>query len=135
MLALQQKREAEDYWRRAVKLRPSYFEAVEHLIGLLCSDHKGREAVQVIEEVERQLRFAKRADALKSLEAENERAASELSESSVSEASDRPIFEFEGEDEAIFKDLDELPGSDQPGFGSSGYAVKANGISSQNRGK
>ncbi|KAF7679138.1 glycosyltransferase family 41 protein [Alternaria burnsii] len=123
MLALQQKREAEDYWRRAVKLRPSYFEAVEHLIGLLCSDHKGREAVQVIEEVERQLRFAKRADALKSLEAENERAASELSESSVSEASDRPIFEFEGEDEAIFKDLDELPGSDQPGFGSSGYAV------------
>ena len=115
MLALQQKREAEDYWRRAVKLRPSYFEAVEHLIGLLCSDHKGREAVQVIEEVERQLRFAKRT--------ENERAASELSESSVSEASDRPIFEFEGEDEAIFKDLDELPGSDQPGFGSSGYAV------------
>ncbi|KAG9195256.1 hypothetical protein G6011_00376 [Alternaria panax] len=123
MLALQQKREAEGYWRRAVKLRPSYFEAVEHLIGLLCSDHKGREAVQVIEEVERQLRFAKRADALKSLEVESERAASELSESSVSEASDRPIFEFEGEDEAVFKDLDELPGSDQPGFGSSGYAV------------
>jgi tetratricopeptide (TPR) repeat protein len=123
MLALQQKREAENYWRRAVKLRPSYFEAVEHLIGLLCSDHKGREAVQVIEEVERHLRFAKRADALRSLEVESERSASELSESSVSEASDRPVFEFEGEDEAVFKDLDELPGSDQPGFGSSGYAI------------
>lgn len=123
MLALQQKREAENYWRRAVKLRPSYFEAVEHLIGLLCSDHKGREAVQVIEEVERQLRFVKRADALRSLEAESERSASTISESSLSEASDRPVFEFEGEEESVFKELDELPGSDQPGFGSSGYAI------------
>ncbi|CAA9960598.1 Spy O-linked N-acetylglucosamine transferase SPINDLY family [Pyrenophora teres f. maculata] len=124
MLALQQKREAENYWRRAVKLRPSYFEAVEHLIGLLCSDQKSREAVQVIEEVERQLKFAKRADAMRSLEIESERSTSDLSESSVSEASDRPVFEFEGDDdESVFKDLDELPGSDQPGFGSSGYAV------------
>ncbi|EDU47872.1 UDP-N-acetylglucosaminyltransferase [Pyrenophora tritici-repentis Pt-1C-BFP] len=123
MLALQQKREAENYWRRAVKLRPSYFEAVEHLIGLLCSDQKSREAVQVIEEVERQLKFVKRADAMRSLEIESERSNSDLSESSVSEASDRPVFEFEGDDEAVFKDLDELPGSDQPGFGSSGYAI------------
>lgn len=124
MLALQQKRDAENYWRRAVGLRPSYFEAVEHLIGLLCSEHRGREAVQIIEEVERQLRFARKADALRSLEAESERAASILSESTVSEASDRPVFEFEGiDEEAVFKDLDELPGSDQPGFGSSGYAI------------
>ncbi|EUC44634.1 glycosyltransferase family 41 protein [Bipolaris oryzae ATCC 44560] len=123
MLALQQKREAESHWRRAVKLRPSYFEAVEHLIGLLCSDHKGREAVQVIEDVERQLRFVKRGDALRSLEAQSERSASTYSESSLSEASDRPIFEFEGEDSSVFKELDELPGSDQPGFGSSGYAI------------
>jgi predicted O-linked N-acetylglucosamine transferase (SPINDLY family) len=123
LLALQQKSEAETHWRRAVRLRPSHFEAVEHLIGLLCSDHRGRDAVQVIEEVERQLRFVKKADALRSLEVESERAASILSESSVSEASDRPVFEFEGDDESIFKDLDELPGSDQPGFGSSGYAI------------
>jgi tetratricopeptide (TPR) repeat protein len=124
MLALQQKGEAESYWRRAVKLRPSYFEAVEHLIGLLCSEHRGREAVGVIEEVERQLRFARKADALRSLEVESQHAASILSESSVSEASDRPVFEFEGDDdESVFKDLDELPGSEQPGFGSSGYAI------------
>ncbi|KAH7084446.1 glycosyl transferase family 41-domain-containing protein [Paraphoma chrysanthemicola] len=124
LLALQQKREAESHWRKAVKLRPSYFEAVEHLIGLLCSDHRGKEAVQVIEDVERSLRFARRADALRNLDIQSERSASTTSESpSLSEASDRPVFEFEGEDEAIFKDLDELPGSDQPGFGSSGYAI------------
>ncbi|KAJ4359272.1 hypothetical protein N0V95_002283 [Ascochyta clinopodiicola] len=124
VLALQQKQDAERYWRRAVKLRPSYFEAVEHLIGLLCSDQRGREAVQIIEEVERSLRFARRADALRSLELESERPRSGVSESpGLSEASDKPLFEFEGEDESIFKDLDELPGSDQPGFGSSGYAI------------
>jgi tetratricopeptide (TPR) repeat protein len=124
LLALNQKREAEKHWKRAVNLRPGYFEAVEHLIGLLCSDHRGREAVQVIEGVERSLKFAKRSDALRSLELESERSRSTLSESSsLSEASDRPLFEFEGEDESIFKDLDELPGSDQPGFGSSGYAI------------
>ncbi|KAF1940006.1 TPR-like protein [Clathrospora elynae] len=124
LLALQQKRDAETYWRRAVRLRPSYFEAVEHLIGLLCNDHRGREAVHVIEEVERQLRFVKKTDALRNLEAESERAESSVSEStSLSEASDRPVFEFEGDNESVFKDIDELPGSDQPGFGSSGYAI------------
>lgn len=124
LLALQQKRDAESNWRRAVRLRPSYFEAVEHLIGLLCSDHRGREAVQVIEEMERNLKFIKKADALKSIEAQSERSNSTVSESpSLSDASDRPVFEFEGDAESIFKDLDDLPGSDQPGFGSSGYAI------------
>ncbi|KAH6629656.1 glycosyl transferase family 41-domain-containing protein [Boeremia exigua] len=124
VLALHQKQDAERYWRQAVKLRPSYFEAVEHLIGLLCSDQRGREAVQVIEQVERALRFARRTDALRSLELESERPCSGVSESpELSDVSDRPLFEFEGEDESIFKDLDELPGSDQPGFGSSGYAI------------
>jgi tetratricopeptide (TPR) repeat protein len=124
LLALQQKRDAEGYWRQAVKLRPSYFEAVEHLIGLLCSDHRAKEAVQVIDEVERSLRFVKKADALRSLDIQSERSTSTVSESpGLSEASDRPVFEFEGYDESIFKDLDELPGSDQPGFGSSGYAI------------
>ncbi|KAL5115120.1 hypothetical protein ACEQ8H_006956 [Pleosporales sp. CAS-2024a] len=124
LLALQQKREAENYWRQAVKLRPSYFEAVEHLIGLLCSDQRAKEAVQVIDEVERSLRFVKKADALRSLDLQSERSTSTVSESpSLSETSDRPVFEFEGEDESVFKDLGELPGSDQPGFGSSGHAI------------
>ncbi|KAL6704233.1 hypothetical protein ACN47E_008401 [Coniothyrium glycines] len=124
LLALQQKQEAENYWKRAVRLRPSYFEAVEHLIGLLCSDHRGREAVQVIEGVERQLRFVRKSDALRNQEAESEHSISTVTESpSLSEASDRPLFEFEGESESMFKELDDLPGSDQPDFGSSGYAI------------
>ncbi|KAF2004585.1 glycosyltransferase family 41 protein [Amniculicola lignicola CBS 123094] len=124
LLALQQKQEAEKYWRKAVKLRPSYFEAVEHLIGMLCGDHRGREAVKIIEEVERSLKFIKRVDILKTSDLSSERSTSSVSQSpSISEVSDRPVFEFEGEGESIIKDLDELPGSDQPGFGSSGYAI------------
>jgi len=124
LLALHQKREAENFWRQAIKLRPSYFEAVEHLIGLLCGDSRGKEAVAVIEEVERSLRFVRKTDALRNLEMQSERSTSTMSESpSLSEASDRPVFEFQGDDESIFKDLDELPGSDQPGFGSSGFAI------------
>lgn len=54
--ALNRKKEAEHYWFHSVKLRPSYFEAVEHLIGLLHEGHRGREAVKVIEHVEQALR-------------------------------------------------------------------------------
>ena len=57
LLALNRRHDAEQYWLRSVKLRPSYFEAVEHLIGLLCSDHRGKEAVKVIEFVEHELRI------------------------------------------------------------------------------
>lgn len=54
-MTLDRRQEAEAYWLRAVKLRPGYFEAVEHLVGLYCEDHRGREAVQLIEFVERSL--------------------------------------------------------------------------------
>lgn len=56
-LALNRRKEAEQYWLRSVRLRPSYFEAVEHLIGLLCGDHRGREAVKIIDFVENALRL------------------------------------------------------------------------------
>jgi tetratricopeptide (TPR) repeat protein len=123
LLALQKKSDAEQYWRRAVKLRPSYFEAVEHLIGLLCSDHRGHEAIRIIEEVERSLKMVKKSDILKNLEVQSDCSASASESTSISEASDKPTFDYETESESIAKDLDELPGSDQPGFGSSGYAI------------
>jgi tetratricopeptide (TPR) repeat protein len=41
---------------KSVKLRPSYFEAVEHLVGLLCAEHRAPEAVHIIDFVERSLR-------------------------------------------------------------------------------
>lgn len=56
-LALNRKDDAEQYWLRSVKLRPNYFEAIEHLIGLLHECHRGREAVKVIEYVEHALRI------------------------------------------------------------------------------
>ena len=56
-LSLGQRDEAENFWARSVKLRPSYFEAVEHLVGLLCSDQRAREAVKVIESVEASLKI------------------------------------------------------------------------------
>jgi hypothetical protein len=55
LLSLNRREEAEQHWLRSVKLRPSYFEAVEHLISLLCGDHRGNEAVSVIDFVERSL--------------------------------------------------------------------------------
>ncbi|KAL8847187.1 MAG: hypothetical protein Q9221_007766 [Calogaya cf. arnoldii] len=55
LLSLDRRQEAEEYWLRSVKLRPSYFEAVEHLVGMYCEDHRGREAVQLIEFVEQSL--------------------------------------------------------------------------------
>lgn len=54
-LSLNKREEAEHYWLRSVKLRPSYFEAVEHLVGLFCEDHRGKEAVKIIEDVQRAL--------------------------------------------------------------------------------
>ena len=56
-LALKQRKEAESHWYKAVWLRPRYFEAVEHLVGLLCSDSRGREAIKVIEHIEDALRI------------------------------------------------------------------------------
>ncbi len=39
-------------------LRPNFFEAVEHLVGLFCEDRRGREAVKVIESVQQALRVS-----------------------------------------------------------------------------
>lgn len=55
-ISLDRRQEAEQYWLRSIKLRPSYFEAVEHLVGLLHEDHRGKEAVRVIDHVEQALR-------------------------------------------------------------------------------
>ncbi|MCJ1405403.1 hypothetical protein MMC11_008631 [Xylographa trunciseda] len=56
LLSLNRRKEAEQYWLRSVKLRPSYFEAVEHLVGLLCGDQRGREAIKIIDFVASALR-------------------------------------------------------------------------------
>lgn len=55
LLCLNRIEEAEQYWLRCVKLQPSFFEAIEHLIGLLGEDDRKNEAVEVIDFVEKSL--------------------------------------------------------------------------------
>lgn len=117
---MSRKQDAETHWLKAVKLRPGYFEAVEHLVGLLCGDHRGKDAVGIIDFVERSLSMTKSAEPLERM---SERSASTGRSPSLSDISDRPTFDYEGEPETTFSDVKSLPGADQPGFGSSGYAI------------
>jgi tetratricopeptide (TPR) repeat protein len=123
MLATSRKQDAESYWRRAVKLRPSYFEAVEHLIGLLCGESRGKEAVSIIEFVQRQLQQPK-SDQPHNSDHRSERSSPVTQSPCLSDASDRPVFDYEGDTDRPFtKDNRDIPGSSLPGFGSSGYAI------------
>jgi tetratricopeptide (TPR) repeat protein len=123
MLATNRKQDAETYWRRAVKLRPSYFEAVEHLIGLLCGETRGKEAVSIIEFVQRSLQYFKN-EHLSGVDHRSERSNSISQSPCLSDISDKPVFDYEGDsDRALGRDGRDIPGSSQPGFGSSGYAV------------
>jgi tetratricopeptide (TPR) repeat protein len=105
-MAIGSKKSAEALWRRAVKLRPGRFEAVEHLIALLCNENRNREAIPVIAFVERSLR-CKRPEFSTSLESDVEEM-------------DKPLFDYEDGD---VSERREVYGLDQPGFGSSGYAI------------
>lgn len=49
--------EAETYWQKVFSIRPDYLEAVEHLVGLLCSMHRNKEAVEIIEHLQQVLRI------------------------------------------------------------------------------
>ncbi|KAF2760608.1 hypothetical protein EJ05DRAFT_290645 [Pseudovirgaria hyperparasitica] len=120
LLALGRKQEAEDHWLKAIRLRPSYFEAVEHLIGLFCGDHRTNEAVKCIESIERALRYARAGDALKAADDESNDASSL---SAASEESDQPVFDYDFDNDQGLRDAQNLPGSELPGFGSSGYAI------------
>ena len=57
LLALDRREEAIGHWTAAVKLKPSYFEAVEHLIGILCHTNRTKDAVMIIQDVEQALRI------------------------------------------------------------------------------
>lgn len=89
--------EAERYWVEAVALRPGYLEAVEHLVGLLCSTQRSRQAVDIISRVQRSLRTP-------------EHEPSQGDAASQTLPSSSPFAEA----------------SKQPGFGSSGYMIPGN---------
>ncbi|KAI9849700.1 MAG: hypothetical protein M1837_002826 [Sclerophora amabilis] len=126
LLSLNRREEAEQYWLRSVKLRPSYFEAVEHLIGLLCGDHRGSEAVTIIEFVERSLKYTKPGQTFTSSShnGENDSETSRSSSVATSETSEMMTFDYDLEDVgANAKDGSDPGSAHHPGFGSSGYAI------------
>lgn len=122
LLALDRREEALHHWLRAVKLRPSFFEAVEHLIGLLCNTHRGKEAVNIIEYVQTSLRHPKNGDCFASDEHASE------PESDAESASDlgtyeRASFDYDNDLGHSTPFNDGGPESRPPGFASSGYAI------------
>jgi tetratricopeptide (TPR) repeat protein len=121
--SLNRLQEAENHWLESIKLRPTYFEAVEHLVGLLCETHRAKEAIKIIEFVESKLRLSK-----------PEETHDHLSETSSN--TDRNSVESIGGSEKIILDYD-LDGDrsyasasfrdsedfSAPGYGSSGFCV------------
>lgn len=123
-MALDRRDEALQNWLRAVKLRPSFFEAVEHLIGLLCTTQRGKEAVHIIDFVQTSLRHPKDGDCFKSDEHASEPESD--GESNVSDVCmyDKASFDYE-DDMGRGQSLKlGSPDAAKPiGFASSGYAI------------
>lgn len=123
LLALDRREEASSNWLRAVKLRPSFFEAVEHLIGLLCSTHRGKEAVNIIDFVQNSLRHPKDGDCFKADEHASEPESD--AESNISDVAmyDKAAFDYE-DDMGRIQSVDlGSPNSTPVGFATSGYAI------------
>ncbi|EXJ92771.1 hypothetical protein A1O3_01323 [Capronia epimyces CBS 606.96] len=121
--ALHRREDALQYWSDAVSLRPSYFEAVEHLIGLLCTSHRTREAVSVIEYVESTLRIRPE---------DSQTAWGELSDAESDTRSHTSSIATVASYDTGQYDFDIGSGNlhsawgletQPPGFGSSGYAI------------
>jgi tetratricopeptide (TPR) repeat protein len=123
LFALDRREEAEQHWLRAVKLRPSFFEAVEHLIGLFCSSHRGREAVNIIDFVQNSLRHPKDGDCFKTDEHASEPESD--AESNVSDVCmyDKASFDYD-DDMGRVQNLNLGSVDATPvGFATSGYAI------------
>ncbi|KAH9999245.1 glycosyl transferase family 41-domain-containing protein [Xylariaceae sp. FL0662B] len=114
LYCLDRHEEAENHWLRAIRMRPSYLEAVEHLVGLLCSSHRSKEAVDIIDFVQRSIRLPNsRANYDSSLNPSS--GVSNLA-CNATEAHMRPH-------RGSMSNVDSAEESRQPGFGSSGYRV------------
>ncbi|TVY85543.1 putative UDP-N-acetylglucosamine--peptide N-acetylglucosaminyltransferase SEC [Lachnellula suecica] len=125
LLCLNRREEAEQHWLQSVKLRPSYFEAVEHLIGLLCGDHRGNEAVGIIDFVERSLRLPKREESSDYFSETSSNADRESCES-VGTMSEIIALDYDGDNENSLRSPSVRDNEDsfmQQGFGSSGFSV------------
>ena len=127
LLALNRREEALNYWFAAVKLRPSYFEAVEHLVGLLSNTLRGEEAVNIIEYIEQALRVKREGEYLRGIETFSESDSDSRSRTSsiaTIESHEKPRFDYE--DPGRPTSLDMTPNEGQYlGSASSGYNIPA----------
>lgn len=117
LLSLNRQEEAEQHWFRAVELRPSYFEAVEHLVGLLCGDHRGQEAIGIIELVERSLRIQSSDDTSGSS------SHTQIEAGGLSIQTGGAISGKASSNHHVGATSFDQASGDQSGFGSSGYAI------------
>lgn len=95
---------------------------MEHLIGLLCGDHRADEAITIIDFVERSLRISTFDD--HDRESDTSSDGGRSSSSSAYASSEHATFDFDpksSSDNFFGTPCDES--SRQPGFGSSGYAI------------
>ena len=122
MLALNRRQEAERYWYRAVKLRPAYFEAVEHLIGLLCGENRGREAISVIDYIEQSLRRGEE-DTFSAVDGWNDCSSTKNRSFSISDVLGGATADHEVDALQNNVTAQGLAGSPRLGFASSGYAI------------
>lgn len=120
ILALGRKDEAVNRWTTAIKLRPSYFEAVEHLVGLFVSSHRTEEAVEIIEYIETRLRLPDYSHSISSVDEDSD-SQSRASSGTISSA-DGPFYEYDAE--RRFSRSSACSDSNQA-FGASGYAIPA----------
>ncbi|KAK4448190.1 putative UDP-N-acetylglucosamine--peptide N-acetylglucosaminyltransferase SEC [Podospora aff. communis PSN243] len=119
LYCLGRQEEAEHHWIQAVRLRPSYLEAVEHLVGLFCSNHRSQEAVTTIEFVQQSLRMPGLAGVR---DRPNETKNGWKNESTSASGADGVGAEMPSNSQLT---ATKAAGSSsrQPGFGSSGYAI------------
>ncbi|KAI8958521.1 glycosyltransferase family 41 protein [Daldinia sp. FL1419] len=113
LYCLNRHEEAERHWLRAVRLRPSFLEALEHLIGLLCSSHRSKEAVDIINFVQQSLRLSDPSGC-----DGNPDASNGAHHSIYGEAQSHPNSRCDPAHSS-----DNVEESRLPGFGSSGYRV------------
>ncbi|KIV90444.1 hypothetical protein PV10_07751 [Exophiala mesophila] len=124
--ALHRQDEALSYWFEAVKLRPSYFEAVEHLIGLLCASQRAAEAVQVIQYIEHALKIRPNAKTTSWNESSDAESDTRSHASSITTIMSYENAQYDFDPDHTHRASDPGPEPCAPGFGSSGFAISGN---------
>ncbi|KAI5856648.1 glycosyltransferase family 41 protein [Durotheca rogersii] len=109
--------EAETHWLQAVRLRPSYLEAVEHLVGLLCSSHRSKEAVDIVNFVQQSIRLSD-GQANRDVHLDLDKRSGDR-RYNAARPHINPTCVSASRNDGV-KD------PKQPGFGSSGYSVPGN---------